>query len=142
MEILLQHGWTPGRSIDITEVINCMRSQGYPLLAKPMDFIKEFGLLKIEFINKKSNLVSDINLDPVRAMDIIVREKIVENYAPRIHNAELCIIGTAYNEYLILLMDNDGRVYGVYEDYFVKIADTGTEALLAMINQVKFTEIP
>ena len=63
------------------------------------------------------------------------------DYAPRIGNSKLCVIGEAYSNHLLLFMDDAGRVYGGYDDFLCDVASSGPEAIEALVANHTLPEI-
>ncbi|HEX9511353.1 MAG TPA: SUKH-3 domain-containing protein [Puia sp.] len=105
-----------------------------------VDFLEAFDGLTIRFPNLKNGINDDITLDFDKADELVYPERIHEDYQPRI-GKKSCIIGTAYREHYVLIMDEDGMVYGGYDNYLVKIGDSGIDALEAIITNRKSIEI-
>jgi len=64
-----------------------------------------------------------------------------DDYALRIGNSKLCVIGAAYSDHLLLFMDNAGRVYGGYDDFLCEVAGSGPEAIEALVSNHPLPEI-
>lgn len=139
-EVLIKNGWFNSRLINPTEIELLYTRNSYPILDCVIEFLKNFYTLKIVFSNKKTGNLDDINFDVKRAMDMESIERVIIDYEPRIKK-KLCIIGSAYREHFILLMDEDGSVYGGFDTYFVKIAPSGYLAIEAIILDKEFEEI-
>lgn len=140
--VLKNSGWHEGRSLNKNEIIKQVIEEGYPILEKAISFMQSFGGLLIHFDNLLNGIKNDtVNLDFENATHIESREKVENRYVPRIKK-ELCLIGSAYRDNLILLMSADGYVYGAYENYLCLISATGEGALESIILNKNFIEIP
>src|SRR5689334_999666 len=111
LEVLKSSGWYVGRNTDISSILAVMNEDGYPLIPLALSFMREFAGLTIHFINKKNDQLDDITIDPIKAMDIEVVEKLNEDFVPRTNSKELCLIGTAYREHFSLMMNERGQVF-------------------------------
>ena len=140
LELLTQSGWTENRVIDSKIIIDFYYANGCPIIEKAISFLKSFYGITIMFTNKRTQQLDNFSFNLIRAFEIEVMERIKEDYEPRIRR-ELCIIGTAYREHFVLLMDDLGVVYGGYDHFFVEIAKSGYEAIEAIINDSDFLEI-
>jgi hypothetical protein len=139
--VLTKSGWHQSRELDERVIIEQITAEGYPVFEKVISFMKQFGGLFINFDNLQNGIKNDtIDLDFEKATHIEVPEKIKRNYVPRVKK-DLCLIGTAYRDYLILLMSSDGFVYGAYENYLCFINKTGEGALESIILNKNFVEI-
>lgn len=140
-DLLIKSGWYENRRIDTSNLLEKVSENGYEILPKVIEFLKEFDGLIIRFYNLKNSLADDdVTIDFNKASELECIERIREDYQHRI-GKRLCVIGTAYREYFVLIMDEEGRVYGGYDDYLVKIADSAIEAINAIVSGKKFTEI-
>jgi hypothetical protein len=139
--ILKKSGWYENRELDEEEIAKKIKDEGYPVMKSVLSFMKNFEGLVIKFDNLQNGLKDDtINLDFEQATHIETPGKIRKSYLPRIQK-ELCLLGTAYRDHLILLMSEDGYVYGAFENYFCLIEKTGIGALEAIILNKDFEEI-
>lgn len=48
VEILDRAGWGPGRNADIDDLVDLLRSCGFVMSAPALDFLREFGFLRLE----------------------------------------------------------------------------------------------
>jgi hypothetical protein len=140
-DILLKAGWNENRKLDKNRLEQLIIQNGYDILPKVLDFLMVFEGIVIRFINLKNGISDDITIDFVKATQLESSDRIFQDYQLRIRR-KLCIIGTAYREHFVLIMDEDGKVYGGYDNYLVKIADTGIGAIESIVNNEKFIEIP
>jgi hypothetical protein len=139
--LLLKAGWKENRNVDGTKLKELIIMYGFRILPKALEFLEEFEGLIIRFPNLKNGINDDITLDFVKAAELEGNERIAEEYELRI-GKKLSIVGTAYREHFALIMDEDGKVYGAYDSFLVKIGDSGVGAIEAIINNEKFIEIP
>jgi len=141
LSCLKRAGWEFRREINTEPFIQRMKEDNFPVIPEAIKFLSKYGNLTINFVNKRSGINDDITFDPSKAMDIVVSEKL-EDFVPRIKRKQLCAIGTAYREHFVLMMDEKANVYGAYDDFLVRIADTGEKAIEAIILDYDFEEIP
>jgi len=139
-DLLTQAGWSETRKVDRSKLIELITENNYDVLPKAIQFLEEFNGLIIKFTNLKNGGIDDITLDFNKATELEYPERIHEDYEPRI-GKKLCAIGTAYRDHFILVMDEDGKVYGGYDSYLVKIADTGIDAIEAIVSNKEFIKI-
>lgn len=139
--VLKKSGWNEKRQVEETEIVQKIINEGYPVMKSVVSFMKSFGGLLIEFDNLQNGIKNDtIDLDFEKATHVETPGKIRKSYVPRIRK-DLCLVGSAYREHLILLMSEDGYVYGAFENYFCFIDKTGLGALQAIILNKDFEEI-
>src|SRR5882757_9665680 len=120
--LLHNAGWNENRQLDRNNLIKTVKDAGYEALPKVIDFLAMFEGIVIRFINLKNGVNDDITLDLGKAIELETVERISEDYQVRI-GKKLCIIGTAYRDHFVLVMDEDGAVYGGYDNLLVNISD-------------------
>ncbi|MBS1567460.1 MAG: SUKH-3 domain-containing protein [Bacteroidetes bacterium] len=141
LHLLKKAGWFEDRKVNRDEISETLRNEGYPVLERVVDFLAEFWGIVIYFENKRNGIKKDdISFDFEKATHLEVPERINEDYSKRI-GKELCLVGSAYRDYMVLIMSDDGCVYGGYDDFLCKIADTGPEAIEAIVFGYEFSEI-
>lgn len=133
-------GWSENRRSDENLIKQQTMSEGYPILPAVVDFMKNFGGLVIYFQNKRNRIQDDINLDFEHATHLETKGKIIIAYKPRIGKS-LCPVGTAYRDHLVLLMSEDGNLYGAYEDYLCYTSDSGIGEIEAIVTNKNSLEI-
>lgn len=57
-------------------------------------------------------------------------------------DAKLCPIGEAARGYLTLMMDDTGKVYGSYDDFFALVGNSGADAIEALCSGKDLEVIP
>lgn len=140
-DVLKKMGWEENRNVDKNAIITTVQSEGYPIFECVIDFLTKFIDTKIYFVNKRNGLQNDdIDFNFEKATHLEVPERINGEYSQRIGKS-LCLIGSAYREYMVLMMDADGTVYGGYDNYLCKIATSGLNAINAIINDYDFEEV-
>ena len=123
-------------------ITNILEKEGYSVLDNVVRFLQEFWDLTIYFENKRSGLKDDdISFLFEKATHWVAPERVRDDYSVRV-GGELCLIGAAYRDYFVLMMSNDGSIYGAYENYLCKIGDSGYGAIEAIIFDYDFIEIP
>ena len=130
---LEKYGWYPQRKIGITEIIKILTDEGYQLNKYAIEIIERYGNLEIlhpSFKVKDKN--ETMHLNPLTACNHIYREK-VEDYESRTKES-LVVIGEAYNGYLVLMVSDNGSIYGGYDDYLTLLGKSFSEALDAILN--------
>lgn len=134
-------GWKENCDVSEMDIENIISNEGYQIFQPVILFFKKFWNSKILFANKRNGLKDDdINFSFLDATRLEVPERINGSYALRIGKG-LCLIGSAYREHMILMMSEDGYVYGGYDDFLCKIANSPLEAIEAIIDDKDFLEI-
>ncbi len=139
LDVLYKGLWNEDRSIDRDIIIHFFVNTGQPILSKAIEFLESFYCLSFNFKNCKNGLVDDFDFDVFRANELLSSGWLDEYKASIGKN--MCLIGTAYREHFVLLMDADGAVYGAYDSYLVKIGESGQAAIEAIISGNDFIEI-
>ncbi len=138
---LINGGWSNNRTIDRNVIAKKLTNEGYKIFPRAIEFLEKFEGLHIIFHNKRTKKNDDFDFDIEKAFHIEVPERINEDYKDRIGANLLCPIGSAYREHFILIMDENGIVYGGYDDYLVKMGDSYIEAINSIISDQEFMEI-
>jgi hypothetical protein len=134
IKLLENAGWYEGRKLGYEEISEMVKNEGFAELPNVISFLQEFMGIKIIFKNKRNGVKNDdITFSFEDATDLEVPERINEEYSQRI-GKELCPIGTAFRRYVVLMMSNDMCVYSGFDSSLCKIADSGIDAIKAMIN--------
>ena len=142
VKLLIKAGWYEGRKLEYEGIGEMVKNEGYAELPNVISFLQEFLDIKIIFKNKRNGIKNDdITFSFEEATHLEVPERINEEYSQRI-GKELCPIGTAFRGYVVLMMSNDMCVYGGYDNDLFKIADSGIEAIKAIINDKDPIQIP
>jgi len=126
--LLKSAGWREGRSIDITSLVRHLESKGYSVFPFVVAFLKEFGGLKIQNPSAKPPAAKNWHFDVVEASRRTSLERIKRLYIPRVQS-DLCIIGESEDEYVTLMMDKKGQVFGGFEDHLVFLGKSGHAAI-------------
>ncbi|MBX3256101.1 MAG: SUKH-3 domain-containing protein [Chitinophagaceae bacterium] len=141
MVALAESGWQENNTLNREEIAILIENEGYPVFECVIDFLIKFINTNIYFVNLRNGIQNDdIDFCFEKATHLDAPEKINGNYGERIGKS-LCLIGSAYRDYMVLMMASDGSVYGGYDNYVCKIASTGLGAIEAIINNYDFLEI-
>lgn len=127
-ELLIKAGWYEGRRIDVNKYKKCFQEENYPLLGTVRRFLAEFGDLHIEF-QRENGEMDLLHFDAIKAARDIDPAWVQKAYANRLKNDNLCVIGQAYSNHIILFMDGDEKVYGGYDDLLYIISASGKGAI-------------
>ena len=77
-------------------------------------------------------------------LSIVVKHvvpKDVDAYG-KVIGRKLCPIGEADRGYLVLIMDEQGAVYGGYDDFFVEVGESGHTAIENLCSGKELKSIP
>lgn len=140
-ECLNQSGWNRNRAIDTSGFEASLRAAGFVVLGAAVNFLKEYGGLRITYPHAKvKDMRDEMHFDP----SIVVRhiQPIDVDAYSKVLGKELCPIGEASRGYLILMMDQTGQVYASYDDFFAKVGSSGIEAIDALCSGRNLQTIP
>lgn len=128
--ILEASGWFDGRTFN-TDAYEAMFLEKQVAINQPaLDFWGEFGGLHIQSPHPKdTSATMDINFDVLSGFSNYE----AWNFLDILEGLEIeaCPIGWAYDRYIMLFMDADGRVYGDYVEGFF-FGNSPDEALDAL----------
>lgn len=134
-------GWTADLVVDTSSFERLLREAGFFVNDAALSFLKKFGGLEIKHPHAKvSDMTDNMHFD----ISVVVRDILpstVEDYG-RIVGSSLCPIGEAARGYFILMMDENGAVYGAYDDFFVRVGPSGLEAIEALCSGKELEQIP
>lgn len=139
--LLQQEGWSEDRCVDTSEYSKCLKSEGYPIHAAVVDFLKQFGgLLVVHPHHRVKEEKDEFYINPTVAAEHIYPER-VEDYSERV-GASLCVIGEAFSYHMTLVMNPDGKVYAGYDDTLIQVGKSGTDAIEALCSGGDMPKIP
>jgi len=123
LKLLHEAGWHKKRRINTGEFCQVLRAQGLAPSPKITDFLKRFGNLKV-----KQKTGDYFHFDISEAVDNVDPDWIIENYSERA-DSNLCIIGEAFNGYMVLCMSPKGEIYAGFDETLVYVGASGEEAI-------------
>lgn len=139
-KILVDAGWSASRHIDIQQYVEALNEDGYKISEKAKNFLVEFGGLEISHqAYRFPHEIENTHFDPLRAISGICRER-VQIYEERT-GENLVTIGEGYNEHLVLLISESGKIFGAYDDFLTCLGDNIFEALEAICQSKETSEI-
>jgi hypothetical protein len=139
LDVLRKGMWHEDRKVERDLIVKFFDNTNQPVLSKAIEFLEVFYCLSFNFLNIRNGFIDDFDFDVFRAKELL-SSGWLDEYKARIGN-NVCLIGTAYREHYVLLMDADSAVYGAYDSYLVKIAESGQAAIEAIILGHKSIEI-
>lgn len=137
--LLLEAGWYAGRQVDALLYAPGVLEAGYAWTPAATNFLREFGGLRLNFLRADGSL-GMLHFDPLIALGYQTPAQ-VQHYTDHLAPAALCLIGQAYAEHLILLMDEAGTVYGSFEDMVYEVGTNGAAAIEAVCLDLPFREL-
>ena len=140
-ECLRRAGWTPGLAVDTTSFKELLTQAGFVAHDPALSFLREFGGLRIEYPHAR---VADMTDEMHFEISIVVKHVVpndVDAYS-RVIGRMLCPIGEASRGYLVLMMDEQGAVYGAYDDFFAEVGKSGHAAIERLCSGKELKSIP
>jgi len=137
---LVESSWHEGRKIDTSLFKLVNLKDGYTWTEKVREFLEEFGNLRID-IHREGTGPDFFHFDAVKAANDVDPSWIKKNYSERLNGDQLCVIGQAFSNHLTLMMAEDGKVYGGYDDFLTFLGDTGYQAIENICKGEKGSEI-
>lgn len=140
-ECLNRSGWYPNRTIDATTFVVSLNSAGFVVHKAAEDFLTEYGGLRIKYPHAKvTDMEDEMHFDPLIVITHITAAAVNE-YA-KVLDRKLCPIGEAARGYLTLMMDETGKVYGSYDEFFASIGSSGADAIDGLCSGRELEVIP
>ncbi len=127
--ILRNAGWDENRTVDTGVYERALANESYPLHPEVLRFLSVFGGLQVQIEGPEGT--EDFAIDPITAIESVYKERVLEEYSERAE-ALLCVVGLYHHGHLVLMMDAQGRVFGGYDETFLRIGETGEEAIECM----------
>lgn len=136
-KLLTKAGWSSYRSIETGEIESWLNRNGYVLFPKAREFLSEFGDLTVEYVHSGKRYELRFNASSVAGN--LVQAQAAELYsAPT--NVEFCPIGENTSTGESLLMDQNGNVYGAFDDFLRLIGRSGDEGIENILTQARTIE--
>lgn len=159
LEYLRKAGWSEDRRIDLSVQIAECAAKGLPTFPAVIAFMERYGDLEVRFLYPQiMRILPPIDEELALALPeyytyFAFRARRL-GYLPKSYNYDwcrkrikkpLCQVGWIEGQNALLLMDTDGRVYGTQhnsqwriegkrKDYLWCIANSGEEAIEAILN--------
>lgn len=131
LEILKDMGWFENRRVDTALIKRYLTEKGYSWFPKVEAILCEFGGLNSE----------KLHFDAIRAEKQVDSSWILDEYANRLNNNQLCILGQAFNNHLTLFMTDSGEIFGGFDDFLCYIAADPESAIVEIYSNTTFEEI-
>jgi hypothetical protein len=121
-------GWSDSREIDTTGYEKTLRERSYPVHPSVLEFLSRFGgLIVIHPHARVPGMQDRFHFDASRAAESVFPAWVKE-YSARL-NAPLCVVGQAYREYMVVMMDPQGRMFAGYDHILVELGTSFVEAI-------------
>jgi len=141
LEYLTEAGWYIGRKASLIKYRAYLEGEGYTWFPKVAEFLEEFGDLLIKF-RRASGEINTLDFDACEASASFDSYWVRENYSKRLGRSQLCVIGQAYGSHLLLFMDDEGKVYGGFDEFLCLVDVSGEEAVEVICSNRAVIEIP
>ncbi|UYZ58269.1 SUKH-3 domain-containing protein [Hymenobacter latericus] len=129
LHLLQEAGWYRGRSVDTHRYAAAIRANKFPWQEPAQRFLSEFGGLLLRFLRSDGS-VTTLHFNVAQALASHASSQVLNDCMTRLGAGGFTVIGQAYAEDLLLLMDAQGRVYGGgCDDCLYLIANSGAEAI-------------
>lgn len=140
-ECLYRSGWHPNRQSDATAFVKSLNAAGFVVHQAAANFLTEYGGLCIKYPHAKvANREEEMHLNPLIVITHITPAA-VNAYAKAL-GRKLTPIGEAARGYLTLMMDEDGKVYASYDDFFALVGSSGADAIEGLCSGKDLTLLP
>jgi hypothetical protein len=134
-DVLRDAGWTSDRRIEVAEQVDALRAAGFETWNALADHLASFDGLTFE----ETSVTRDVVLDARRAAS--EADPFWTLRYAGVSGVRLAPVGFAYRGHLTLLLAEDGRFFGGYDDWFGTVGDDFESALSALLNdQVQLTD--
>lgn len=135
---LIDAGWYEGRNVDVGESKKKFEEIGLDMPVNIENFLREFGMLKIDVPEKK---YFDVEFNPLKAignnLDADYFEECLLDYQIR---EMVYPIGVACRDNLIILMTISGTVYCFTDGCLIKTGNSIEEMLDCLVGECKEPE--
>jgi hypothetical protein len=140
VECLTGSGWTRDSVIDTRKFEEVLKVAGFTVHDAALNFWKEYGGHFHYPHAKVANMLDEMHFDPLLTIRHIRRGKV--NAYAKVVGRQLCPIGEAARGYLVLMMNESGEVYASYDDFFAKVAASGSDTIEALCSGRDMEPIP
>jgi hypothetical protein len=142
-KILTVAGWSSDYSYDTARYKAIFAEAGCEVPEKVLKFLQSFGGLRLYYPHRIDTKPVMMEFRPLIGLEALKTNicKDLEHYAQRIGGDKIFPIGNFAGLYMLMMMDEQGIVYGAYDEFFVKVAESGIEAIEAICGGKDFEEI-
>lgn len=139
--VLLEAGWAEDRSVNTHSYALANAAAGASWPAAAAAFLSEFGGLHLRFFRHDGS-VGTMHFDVPQALLHPKARQVFTLISQQLQSPALAIVGQAYGEDLVLLMDAQGRVYGGgCDDCLYLVGATAAEAIAAVCLDLPFRQL-
>lgn len=137
LQRLKMAGWKQGREIDISAFKYRYREIGLKMPENVEEFLKEFGLLQVNYLK----WFKDVNFDPIEAIGINLDAEYFENLLIDYGiNTTMYPVGECYGNEMLMLMTITNEFY-CFTDGCCELCGVGIEDMLdCLIGECKMAK--
>jgi hypothetical protein len=136
-ECLREAGWTPGRSLDAQRIEETYRRAGFDPSRAAIEFMRRFGDLSLTYIEPRGRQ---------DGCEFMLKDAVAGKPHwlwdhERVIGARLTPIGWAHWRHYKIMMTEDGRIFGAYDDFIVLVGNDGHDAINALCEGRKLEHV-
>lgn len=141
LKCLTRAGWYPGRQVKIDDYVAFLEHCGNPVHMCVRQFLTEYGRMKVKHPHSLDSKEQDFfRMDPIAANQFFYLDGDgLEDYNV-MAGTKLCTIGLGFGDNLLLLMAENGQVFGAESTELYPIGLSGEEAIEKMCTGTAFPE--
>jgi SUKH-3 immunity protein len=130
-KLLLESGWVPGRSRSPGQDVATLEENGFPVGGRVNEFLREYGGLVVKYF--RNGREDRVEFDVNEACAQVDPDWVVE-YSMRA-GVPLSPVGFANHGHLLLLLGQDGRFFGGFDDFFGYLGSSPREMISRLVMQ-------
>lgn len=123
---LEEFGWSDDRNVDIKLYRMALKEEGYPVHESVEACLRSYAGIQIWTSGDAD--ANDIRIDPIKAIESVYIERVQEEYDFKA-GKKLCVIGMYHRGHMVVMMDDEGVVYGGYDEEFHRLGDSMEDCL-------------
>lgn len=133
LDLLRHAGWKEDwKAAHLNEYQQILTDEGFELSDTVTQFLTRFGGLLVEHPHAQlPEETEHFHFEVIKAVEGIDPDWVKEDYSERV-GKPLCIIGEAFNRYMVLAMSPDGQVYAGFDGTLVHVGQSGEDAIEAL----------
>lgn len=132
---LKEAGWYKGRKIDTDQIVLSLRKIGIDLPDSVITFVQEYGLLKINPLDKE---YFDVSFDPILAVGKNYDANFFVNCLSEYEITDMVYpIGVASQKNMLVLMTKDEKMFCFTNGCLIKVGNSIDECLDCLVGEVR-----
>jgi len=143
LTLLRKAGWSQNwEATHFSEYQKILTEEKFELSDAVTLFLKRFGGLLVKHPHAKLPSETEyFHFDVTKAVKGVDSDWVKDDYSERV-GQPLCIIGEAFNRYMVLAMSPDGEVYAGFDSTLVHVGQSGEEAIENLCSGRELEKIP